>query len=320
MIFVDHYNILNIHFKATKKEIKKAYHKLCLEWHPDKNKNPNATEQFKIIKNSYEILYNQESRDKYNKEYLKYNKNNTNNFNFNKFFQKIKSINKINIKQFMLNIKNNIKKKDLLIYLNKINNLDILQNNLIKSSKTTYNITISIQDYYNYYEKEFKIPILTRCYLCNKKYNSLCKICKGTIYYISFKIFNLNIHKNSYNIKDNGNHMIGYNFPGDLTINLNYIQDQYYKKINNNIICIQYFYNNENIYFNYLDNNNYLINIKEYVNNNKILISITNFGIKINKIDRGNYNILLIKDKFKKNNKIFKNAIKITNFNIKILL
>ena len=114
--------------------------------------------------------------------------------------------------------------------------------------------------------------------------------------------------------------MIGYNLPGDLTINLNYIQDQYYKKINNNIISNKYFYNNENIYFNYLDNKNYVINIKEYIHNNKILISIPNFGIKINKIYRGNYNILIIKDKIKNNNKILKNLIKLTNFNIKKLL
>ena len=43
----NYYDILKISFSATPKRIKKAYHKLCLQWHPDKNKSEKAEELLK---------------------------------------------------------------------------------------------------------------------------------------------------------------------------------------------------------------------------------------------------------------------------------
>lgn len=65
----DLYKILGLSPSSTKKEIKKAYRKLALEWHPDKNKSPNAHEVFIKINEAYLILYDEEARAKYNKEY-----------------------------------------------------------------------------------------------------------------------------------------------------------------------------------------------------------------------------------------------------------
>ena len=50
---INYYFLLNIDKNCTKKEIKKAYHKACLRWHPDKNKSKNAAERFKMIKKAY---------------------------------------------------------------------------------------------------------------------------------------------------------------------------------------------------------------------------------------------------------------------------
>lgn len=62
----DYYQILDVHPTCTMLEIKKAYRKLALQYHPDtNNNNPFFVEKFREIKIAYEILSNAESRKKY---------------------------------------------------------------------------------------------------------------------------------------------------------------------------------------------------------------------------------------------------------------
>lgn len=63
----DYYAILNISRNATDDEIKKAYRKLALKYHPDKNKSPEAEEKFKLIAEAYEVLSDKKKRSAYDK-------------------------------------------------------------------------------------------------------------------------------------------------------------------------------------------------------------------------------------------------------------
>lgn len=62
----DYYEILGVNRDASDQEIKKAYRKLAMKYHPDRNPdNPKAEEQFKEAKQAYETLTDPEKRAAY---------------------------------------------------------------------------------------------------------------------------------------------------------------------------------------------------------------------------------------------------------------
>uniref|UniRef100_A0A7E4V1W5 DnaJ homolog dnj-20 n=1 Tax=Panagrellus redivivus TaxID=6233 RepID=A0A7E4V1W5_PANRE len=70
----DYYKILGVAKTATDDEIKKAYRKMALKYHPDKNKEPGAEAKFKDVAEAYDVLSDQEKKkiyDKYGEEGLK---------------------------------------------------------------------------------------------------------------------------------------------------------------------------------------------------------------------------------------------------------
>lgn len=66
MYIKDYYGILQLEPSATLAEIKKAYHKLALKYHPDKNNaDPYANARFAEIKEAYEVLSNPKKKEYY---------------------------------------------------------------------------------------------------------------------------------------------------------------------------------------------------------------------------------------------------------------
>lgn len=62
----DYYEVLGVSKTATPDEIKKAYRKLAIKYHPDRNPdNKEAEDKFKEAAEAYEVLSNEEKRQKY---------------------------------------------------------------------------------------------------------------------------------------------------------------------------------------------------------------------------------------------------------------
>ncbi|CAA2972294.1 dnaJ protein ERDJ3A isoform X2 [Olea europaea var. sylvestris] len=57
--------VLGVDQNASQREIQKAFHKLSLKYHPDKNKNKGAHEKFAEINNAYDILSDEQKRKNY---------------------------------------------------------------------------------------------------------------------------------------------------------------------------------------------------------------------------------------------------------------
>ncbi|MFX1465982.1 MAG: molecular chaperone DnaJ [Promethearchaeota archaeon] len=61
----DYYEVLGVSKDASQDDIKRAYRKLAVQYHPDRNKSPDATEKFKEVSEAYAVLSDDEKRRMY---------------------------------------------------------------------------------------------------------------------------------------------------------------------------------------------------------------------------------------------------------------
>ena len=64
----DYYQVLGVSYRATDREIRCAFRKLALEYHPDRNPRDASSDNFKEINEAYQTLINPQERDHYDRE------------------------------------------------------------------------------------------------------------------------------------------------------------------------------------------------------------------------------------------------------------
>ena len=63
----DYYDVLGVQRNASAEEIKRAYRRLAMQYHPDRNKDGDATARFKEVNEAYEVLSDGEKRQMYDR-------------------------------------------------------------------------------------------------------------------------------------------------------------------------------------------------------------------------------------------------------------
>ena len=302
------YDILEIKSNATQDDIKKAYRKLALKYHPDKCGDE---EKFKIISNAYQIL-----SDPIQKKLYDLNKINFNNFNyidphtiFNSIF---KNTNPIIIK-YVLNIFDKIDIKHTNNFYDFINNLDNLTLEDILSLPLDYfnSKIINLNDDkapITYYDIQLNLYELISSRYYNTKLSINYRLPNNIIYQYK-RNFCIDNSKH-YILLDNQGHYDDKNkYPSDLKFNIHknvspfILYDSYHLLFNIEINLDEFingFY--YQIPYPSFDNSKNNINIyidKPYISN--LMYAIPDYGLYLPDNTKGNIFINIILNKNKKN-------------------
>ncbi|CAL4319288.1 molecular chaperone DnaJ [Buchnera aphidicola] len=164
----DYYEILNISRSATDREIKRAYKRLAVKYHPDRNKNSKISEKkFKEIKEAYEILINPQKRANYDQYGHSTFEENTSGHDFHESFTTSTDFGDI-FGDVFGDIFGNRKKK------------------YKKGSDLEYEITLNLEEAVKGTKKEIHIPSFQRCDSCHGTKAQVgtqpenCNTCHGT--------------------------------------------------------------------------------------------------------------------------------------------
>ena len=191
MLKKDLYKILGVNPSATQGEIKKAYKEKVLEYHPDKNKDPKSLDKFLNVKEAYNILREDESREKYNQLYFTFFSHSSETHimdNDSKLFdddienEPFPDISNGVFSHVFDNISNMAKRNADCNYDTHFTST----RHKMRTKDIDYNLSCSLEDLYNGCTKTIRIQLLRYCKECggagtvDKSEPQMCHDCHGT--------------------------------------------------------------------------------------------------------------------------------------------
>lgn len=212
----DFYKILGIDKSSSDNDIKKAYKKLAFQYHPDKNKSPNAQEKFREISEAYDILMDSDKRRMYD------------NFGYDAVSGEIPQVNPLDLFQSLFNVDFTGLGEGMNSNIFVFSDLSSMPFSHLKATMQ-YNLECSLDELYHGTQKEFNISHSVK--------NSSGVSKKSTKYVINVKRGS----KNGDNIvvKEGGNYIPQLDTSEDLVIQIVELEHPRYKRKDNDLYVVE---------------------------------------------------------------------------------
>lgn len=170
----DYYEVLGVSRTASNEEIKDAYRKLAMQYHPDRNKAPDAEEKFKEISEAYAVLSDPDKRTQYDQ---------LGHAGFDQRYTREDIFRGADFESVLRDLGVGFGFRDLFSFF--FGEHDIGER-VVRGQDLAYDLEITLEEAARGAEKEIEVPRTERCDVCGGTGSSpgtsprICPKCQGT--------------------------------------------------------------------------------------------------------------------------------------------